>query len=68
MNTKIIIELNEKQEAKFKEWKDSLKVIFGEVGTLTWTIVYGIGNRPTIYVHSHLLLNTELELTDMDSW
>jgi hypothetical protein len=67
MSTKIIIELNEKQEDKFKEWKRALKVIFGEVGTLTWTIVYnGIG--PTIYVHSSLLINTELELTDVNSW
>ena len=66
MNTKIIIELNDKQQAMYDEWATAIKVIHGKYGTMTWsTSSCGIG--PTIKVHNDLV-DVELDLTDVDSW
>lgn len=64
---KISIELNEKQNQEFQKWCDSLKVIFGQVGTLTWSITStGIGD--IIKVSSDNIPDKPLDLTDVDSW
>jgi hypothetical protein len=66
MNTKINVELNDKQQAQYDKWLDALKTIYGQVGNLTWKISYtGIG--AVIKVYSELA-NIELDLTDVDSW
>ncbi len=63
----ISIELNQKQQKQYENWCQHLKAIFGEVGTLTWTVSSnGIGD--TITVTSNNAPNNPLDLTDVDSW
>ena len=63
----ISIELNQKQQKQYEEWCQHLKAIFGEIGTLTWTVSSnGIGD--TITVTSANDPNNPLDLTDVDSW
>ena len=63
----ISIELNQKQQKQYEEWCQHLKAIFGEIGTLTWTVSSnGIGD--TITVSSANAPNNPLDLTDVDSW
>jgi hypothetical protein len=66
MNTKINIELNDKQQTQYNKWLDALITIYGQVGNITWKISYtGIG--AVIKVYSDLA-NIELDLTDNNSW
>ncbi len=63
----ISIELNSKQQKQYEDRCQHLKVIFGEVGTLTWTVSSnGIGD--TITVTTNNAPNNPLDLTDVDSW
>jgi hypothetical protein len=65
-NYTISIELNDKQQKEFDEWKAALKKIYGECGSFRWIIEpTGIGSG--IKVHS-LLANATLDLTDVDGW
>lgn len=66
MNKKIEIELNEKQQAQFDEWKGHIKALYGEYGIFTWKITsYGVGSEIRVYSHN---TKTELDLSDIDSW
>ena len=66
MNKIITVELNDKQEKMFDEWKSHLKSLYGEYGLLTWKITpNGIGEEIVVYSHR---ANVELDLTDVDSW
>ena len=66
MNKIITVELNDKQEKMFDEWKSHLKSLYGEYGLLTWKITpNGIGEKIVVYSHR---ANVELDLTDVDSW
>ena len=66
-NTVISITLNDKQQKRLDAWGKNLKAIFGEWGTLTWTISScGIGD--TITVTSSHAPKHPLDLTDVDSW
>lgn len=63
---KLLMELNEKQQAKYDEWISFIKAIYGEYGLFTWKITpNGIGDSIEVYSH---LTRTELDLTDVDSW
>lgn len=65
-NIKIEYELSDKQQKMYNEWTKSIKLIHGEVGTITWEITsYGIGCG---VVACSKLTNTKLDLTDVDSW
>jgi hypothetical protein len=67
MKKVILIELNSKQQKQYEDWCQHLKAIFGEIGTLTWTVSScGIGD--TITVTSNNAPNNPLDLTDIDSW
>jgi hypothetical protein len=64
--TTIHEELNEKQEKKFRTWLSHIKALYGEYGTITWSITpTGIGSSIKVYSHS---AKVELDLTDVDSW
>ena len=66
MKTTITIELNDKQQQMFDEWKSHIKSLYGEYGLLTWKITpNGIGEKIVVYSHR---ANVELDLTDVDSW
>lgn len=67
MGNKIIsIELNDKQQKKYDEWLFHIKKIYGEYGSFTWKITpTGIGNSIVVFSHK---TNTELDLTDVNSW
>jgi len=59
-------ELNDKQQRMFDEWISHIKAIYGEYGNFTWKISpTGIGNGIVVYSHK---TETELDLTDADSW
>jgi hypothetical protein len=63
----IKIELNDKQEKKFKKWMEALKTIYGSSGDLTWcTSSSGIGT--SIKVISSHLPDHPLDLSDTESW
>lgn len=65
-NERIVIELNDKQQAIYEEWKTAIKVIHGKYGNMTWSVSNcGIGQ--TIKVHNDLV-DVEIDLTDVDSW
>lgn len=62
----ITIELNDKQQIMFDEWKSHIKALYGEYGLFTWKITpTGIGSGIVVYSHN---TKTELDLTDIDSW
>ena len=62
----ITVELNDKQQKMFDDWKSHIKVLYGEYGLLTWKITpNGIGEEIVVYSHR---ANVELDLTDIDSW
>ena len=66
MKTTITIELNDKQQQVFDDWKSHIKALYGEYGLLTWKITpNGIGDAISVYSHR---ANIELDLTDVDSW
>ncbi len=65
-NIKIVIELNDKQQAIYNEWQAAIKVIHGKYGKMTWS-VYNCGIGQTIKVHNDLV-DVEIDLTDVDSW
>ena len=61
-----MISLTDTQQKRYNEWIAALRVIYGKVGHITWHISNtGIG--PIIKVSSDLV-DTELDLTDVDSW
>ncbi len=65
-NTKICVELNDKQQSEFDKWKSHIKALYGEYGTFSWTVTsYGIGKEISVYSH---LAKIDLNLTDVDSW
>jgi hypothetical protein len=65
-NIKIIIELNDKQQAMYDEWAAAIKVIHGKYGNMTWSVSdCGIGQTIKVY---NELVNRELNLTDVESW
>jgi len=65
-NTKITIELTDKQQEKYDEWKSHIKVLYGKYGNMTWSVSdCGIGQ--TIFVYNDLTKLT-LNLTDVESW
>ena len=67
MNTVIKIELNKIQQIEFDTWCEHLKAIFGDTGSLTWTITEtGIGQ--IISVTSSYAPTKPLKITDYDSW
>ncbi len=62
----ITIELNDKQQIMFDEWKSHIKALYGEYGLFTWKVTpNGIGDEIVVYSHSAKI---ELDLTDIDSW
>lgn len=62
----ITIELNDKQQIMFDEWKSHIKALYGEYGLFTWKITpNGIGAGIVVYSH---MAKVELDLTDIDSW
>jgi hypothetical protein len=63
----LIVELNDNQYEKYKQWCTDLRKIFGEVGQLTWSISSN-GIADTISVVSSHAPNHPLDLTDVDSW
>lgn len=65
-NTKVSIELSDKQEVKYQEWLKAIKVIYGEYGLMTWSVRYdGIGAEIGVYNN---LSQTTLDLTEIDNW
>lgn len=66
-NTVVSITLNDKQQKKLDAWGKHLKAVFGEWGTLQWTVSScGIGDSITVissYAPKH-----PLDLTDVGSW
>lgn len=65
-NTKITIELNDKQQTQYDEWCANIKKLYGKYGNMTWSVSdCGIGQ--TIKVYNDLTKLT-LDLTDLDSW
>jgi hypothetical protein len=65
-NTKITIELNDKQQEMYDKWMSHIKGLYGKYGKITWSVSdCGIGQ--TISVYSELA-QVDLDLTDSDSW
>lgn len=65
-NFNICVELNDKQQKMYEEWLSHIKALYGEYGSLSWTITpTGIGSAITVYSKR---ANVELDLTDIDSW
>jgi len=65
-NTRIVIELNDMQQAQYEDWCTTIKKLYGKVGNMTWSVSdCGIGQ--TIKVYNDLTKLT-LDLTDIDSW
>ena len=65
-NKKIEIELTDKEQAKYDEWIDHIKALYGQVGLLTWKYTpTGIGMELSVFSH---LAKVELDLTDEESW
>jgi hypothetical protein len=65
-NTKITIELSDKQQEKYDKWILTIKSLYGKYGNMTWSVSYcGIGQ--TIKVYNDLTKLT-LDLTDVDEW
>lgn len=65
-NTKIVIQLSDKQQKKFDRWKAHIKALYGEYGQFTWKVTSnGIGDEIIVFSH---LANVELDLTDVGSW
>jgi hypothetical protein len=65
-NYTITVELSDKQQNKFDEWKSHIKAIYGEYGIFTWKVTpTGIGSEIVVYSHN---TKTELDLTDEDNW
>ncbi len=65
-NIKIVIELNDEQQAHYDEWCDDIKKLYGKYGNMTWSVSdCGIGQ--TIKVYNDLTRIT-LNLTDVDEW
>ena len=65
-NTKITIELTDKQQKMYDEWMSHIKGLYGKYGKMTWSVSdCGIGQ--TISVHSELA-QVDLDLTDIESW
>lgn len=62
-NKVIYVELNDKQQKKYEEWMSHIKALYGEYGTLTWTIT-PTGIIDGIKVYSERA-NVELDLTDI---
>lgn len=59
-------ELNKKEVDKLKEWKEAIKVIYGEYGKFTYSFTpTGIANHIEVYSE---LANKSIDLTDVDSW
>lgn len=59
-------ELNEKQVTKLNEWKEAIKVVFGEYGNYKFTFTpTGIGDGVEVYSD---LAKKSISLTDYDSW
>jgi hypothetical protein len=65
-NTKITIELTDKQQKKYDEWSFLIKSLYGKYGNMTWSVSdCGIGQ--TIKVYNDITKLT-LDLTDVDEW
>jgi hypothetical protein len=65
-NTRIVIELNDMQQAQYEDWCATIKKLYGKIGNMTWSVSdCGIGE--TIKVYNDLTKLT-LDLTDIDSW
>lgn len=59
-------ELYEEQIVKLKEWKDAIKLIYGEYGKFVYSFTpTGIGNIVEVYSE---LAKTTLDLTEEDKW
>jgi hypothetical protein len=66
MSKIISIELSDKEQQKFDEWKTHIKAIYGEYGLFTWKITpNGVGSEIVVYSH---LTKTELDLSDVENW
>lgn len=66
MSTIINITLNDKQEAQYQEWLAAIKVLYGNVGEIEWTISStGLGYKISVY---SLIADVNLDLTDVDEW
>ena len=58
--------LNEDQVKKLEEWQSHIKAIYGSYGNYEYTFSSsGIGQIVVVYSE---LADTELDLTDVDSW
>ena len=58
--------LTEKEDAILLKWKDAIKLIYGEYGTFEYVFrPNGIGVVKRVYSD---LTDTEIDLTDIDSW
>jgi len=65
-NIKISVELSDKQQDTFDEWKEAIKYIYGEYGHFEWTISpTGIGNGIEVWSS---LAQTSINLTDVENW
>ena len=65
VNTKTFT-LNEDQVKKLEEWQSHIKAIYGSYGNYEYTFSSsGIGQIVVVYSE---LADTELDLTDVDSW
>lgn len=66
MNTTINITLNDKQEAKYQEWLQAIKVLYSQYGKIEWTVSSsGIGQEISVY---SIKADSTLDLTDIDEW
>lgn len=58
--------LDENQVKKLEEWQSHIKAIYGSYGNYEYTFSSGgIGQNVVVYSE---LADTELDLTDVDSW
>ena len=58
--------INEDQLKKLEEWQSHIKAIYGSYGNYKYTFSSnGIGKNVVVYSE---LADTELDLTDVDSW
>lgn len=58
--------LGENEEKKFEEWKNAIKLIYGEYGQFTFSFTpTGIGTAIEVFSS---LADKSIELTDYESW
>lgn len=64
---KMVFEIDEDQAKKLKEWKDAIKLIYGDYGNFEYRFSSGGGIGMCVRVYSELA-EAEIDLTDVSKW